>query len=354
MGLSPKNLITSQKREALKFPRLFVALTAAISWICMAIPAHSQDVAFTQTSLHPITANPALTGTEGRYRASLGHRAQWRSIGVDFITRTAAFDMRIGGNKNGGGLGVGLMLFTDRAGDPAFTTTQFNLSLAYTLAINDNSKISAGINLAYDQRSVQAGAGQWASQYNGVRFDPSMASGEAFGNERLSAAHAGMGIAYHYDKNRGSRNKGKELSLSLGAAIVQLGQLEVTQANSIRHDFNERLVVFGNAGIDVGEGGFGLEPMLMYVNQGDYDLIMVGSYFRYAVLEGGSSFAGNTKPLHAAVGSFVRVGEAVSAALRVDWGDYTLGLCYDFSTSSVTTAIPRMGAWELALVWRKD
>lgn len=326
----------------------------AIIGICLSCPVYSQDVAFTQTSLHPLTANPALTGTDGRYRASLGHRAQWRSIGVDFITRTAAFDMRIGGDKNGGGLGVGLMLFTDRAGDPAFTTTQFNLSVAYTLAINDDSKISAGINLAYDQRSVQAGAGQWASQYNGVRFDPGMASGEAFGNERLSAAHAGMGIAYHYDKDRGSRNKGKELSLSLGGSIMQLGQLEVTQANSIRHDFNERIVVLGNAGMDVGEGGFGLEPVLMYISQGDYDLIMVGSYFRYAILEGGSSFAGNTKPLHAAVGSFVRVGEAVAAALRVNWGDYTLGLCYDFSTSNVTSAIPRMGAWELALVWRKD
>jgi len=312
-----------------------------------------QDVLFSQHQLLPLTVNPALTGTDGRYRAALGHRSQWRSIGVDFITSTAAFDMRIGGSETGGGLGVGLMLFTDRAGDPSFATNQFNLSVAYSLALSDDSRISAGLNLAYDQRSVQAGAGQWASQYNGVRYDPGMASGEAFGDERLSAAHAGMGMAYHYDRNNGSRKAGKEFSLTAGASVFQLGQMEVTEANAMRHDFNARIIAFANAAMDLGEGGFGIEPSLLYVNQGDYDLAMVGSYFRYAIFDG-KSFSSKSKPLHAAVGSFWRTGEAVTTAVRVDWGDYTLGLSYDFTIGNITEAIPRTGAWEIAVVWRKD
>lgn len=324
-------------------------LCAAVMLCLAAIAARAQDPLFTMHALQPLTLNPALTGGEGKYRASFGHRSQWQSLGVPFLTNTAAFDMRIV-DSDAGALSVGLMFMGDRAGDPAFTTSQFNLSLAYTLRISDDARLSAGLNIAYDQRGVQAGAGQWASQYNGVSYDPGTPSGEAFGDERLSSLHAGLGMVYSYDNTGKNRRGSKNVKVTAGASVAQIGDLEVTRANAVRHDFNARITIFADAAFDLGDGGLGLEPLITYVNQGNFDIFMTGALLRYAILDSGG-FASNAKPLYVAAGPYWRVNEAVAAAARLHWGDYILGLSYDFIVSDITRAVSQIGAWEVSVVY---
>lgn len=302
----------------------------------------------------PLLVNPALAGSEEHVRASLLHRSQWKSLGVPFVSNALAVDMGIGRKNDrnkGAGLGIGLSFFKDRAGDPEFSTNQLNLQVSYALQLNDQSQISAGLNMAWDQRSVQAGTGQWASQYNGIYYDPSASSGEAFGGDRLSALHAGLGMVYSYGYQETKRQSTQPFKLRLGVAASQLGALETKRASAMRHDFVPRYLAFAEGSFGLGSGALGMEPSLQYVQQGGFDLIICGTYLRYAIIEG-SSFASDDRQLYAAFGSFWRVADAAVLAARVDWGSYTLGISYDISMGNISERLPRMGAWELALVWQ--
>ena len=55
----------------------------------------SQDIHYSQFYNAPLTLNPALTGIfRGDIRFQANYRNQWRSVPVDFVTFTAAADMK--------------------------------------------------------------------------------------------------------------------------------------------------------------------------------------------------------------------------------------------------------------------
>lgn len=326
---------------------------ALFLWAAVSIEAQGQDVVPSQVNIIPLSLNPALAGNGHRMAAGLVHRSQWKSAGVPFVTNAVSFDMRVGsGQQDQGGLGIGVYFINDRAGDPAFTTNQFNTALAYTLPLDDRSTLAAGLSLAFDQRGVSLGGGQWASQYNGTHHDPSMASGEAFADDRMSVLHAGIGMVYTLSNPKGSRNAGN-FNLKIGASAHQLGHIDIVDATYLDHEFSERYAGFAILETDLGSGGFGIEPALYYFRQGQFDLLMLGGYIRYAIIEG-STFSQRAKPLYAALGGFSRVGDAVVVAAKVDWAEFTFGFSYDFSVSELTAVMPRMGAWEVGIAWRMD
>src|ERR1044071_8976773 len=82
--------------------------------------AVAQDPNFSQFFASPLTLNPALTGKfDGVYRVAGNYRNQWPTINNAFTTATASIDFGILKNKlpDVDQFGIGLMGFTDRAGN---------------------------------------------------------------------------------------------------------------------------------------------------------------------------------------------------------------------------------------------
>src|SRR3979490_892289 len=82
--------------------------------------ASAQDPNFSQFFASPLTLNPAMTGKfDGLYRVAGNYRNQWPAIYNAFTTATISVDFDILRNKLSevDRFGVGIMAFSDKAGD---------------------------------------------------------------------------------------------------------------------------------------------------------------------------------------------------------------------------------------------
>ena len=119
--------------------------------VCVALVSVStaQDPNFSQFFASPLTLNPALTGKfDGVYRVAGNYRNQWPTINNAFVTKTASIDFGILKNNipEIDQFGVGIMAFTDRAGNGVLNTNFAAVSVAYHKGLDENGyhQIGAG------------------------------------------------------------------------------------------------------------------------------------------------------------------------------------------------------------------
>jgi len=126
--------------------RLLLTVTICGTLVSKAL---AQDPNFSQFFASPLTLNPALTGKfDGVYRVAGNYRNQWPTIYNAFTTYTASFDMGILKNRipEYDQFGVGILGFSDQAGDGVLKTNSVALSVAYHKSIDENgyNQIGAG------------------------------------------------------------------------------------------------------------------------------------------------------------------------------------------------------------------
>ena len=168
---------------------------------------NGQDLHYSQFYNTPQNINPALTGVFGgdhRFVASL--RDQWRFVPVPWTTFSAAYDRKLyvlKGNKHF--IGAGANLNHDRQGDSPLTLTSLNINAAYHRILTPEHIVSGGLALGLASRGFNSQTLTWDKQWNGDAFDPSIGSGEAFGNfERVTFLETGLGVNYRYQKSKRS------------------------------------------------------------------------------------------------------------------------------------------------------
>jgi hypothetical protein len=66
--------------------------------------------------------------------------------------------------------------------------------------LSRESKIGAALKIVYGQRAIRAQEGQWATQFNGTTYDPSIGSGEAFETAEFRYLDVGAGLLYTYKR----------------------------------------------------------------------------------------------------------------------------------------------------------
>ncbi|MFY7883255.1 MAG: type IX secretion system membrane protein PorP/SprF, partial [Dolichospermum sp.] len=114
----------------------------------------AQDFHFSQYNENPSLINPALTASRDAMRASVVYKNQWKSVTTPFTTYGASFDTKFKPSNweqadkfrqkiykrsiNKGSAGISF--YNDRAGDGKLTTTNFNISLATFVKLNEVNK----------------------------------------------------------------------------------------------------------------------------------------------------------------------------------------------------------------------
>jgi type IX secretion system PorP/SprF family membrane protein len=164
----------------------------------------AQDIHFSQYNNCPQLYNPALTGQfETMLKGTLLHRRQWRGIGSGYTTSGVDAQYKLLSMYNDNYFGFGLLVLQDDAGKAQMGTLMVRGSAAYNLVATDNDLFSSGVQIGFEQRSINFDGLAWDSQFDGVAYDPSLDDRERFITTTRSFVDIGAGAHWkHRDKKR--------------------------------------------------------------------------------------------------------------------------------------------------------
>lgn len=298
----------------------------------------AQDMHFSQFMMSPLYLNPAETGFfEGEFRLTGNNRNQWRSVTVPYRTFAASFDwnsmqkiVRLGN------LGLGLQFMNDVAGDGNFTTTLIRFSTAWQYPFNDGfSTISVGLNVNYNQHSLDFTKLNFGSQYNGFFFDPQLPTQETYTSDNFSYADFSTGLAFLHKFNNGIPVYG-------GMSLNHLNRPEQTffsdDPNLLAMKFNFYL----RSDIGLKENISALPSVAVY-NQGTHREILYGGLFRFETIYS------TVRNIY--FGGWIRHGDAGVIKIGFDYQNVNFGFSYDFNYSTLRVASHGFGGPEIGIIY---
>ena len=320
-----------------------------------AFSASAQDVHFSQMGYSPMNLNPALAGANSPLQANVNYRSQWNSVAVPYKTIGASVDGRFNdGNRTKTGIiAGGINFYNDVSGDMRLTTTNINVNLAYHLILDRTSTLGVGIYGGYGQKGITAGNDQWGSQYDGMDYDPAIASNEVFNMPTFSYMDAGAGLVYTYRAHEGYMTQNNQRLVNGGVAFYHVN----TPSNSYIASGNDKIYmrwsifVNGLFGIENSRGA--LAPGVYFNRQKSSMEILYGTYYRHTITEG-SKVTGFNKPFFMSVGLFHRWGDALVAKTMIEWYEYSFGFAYDINISKLNRSSSSIGGFELFLRYNME
>ncbi len=309
-------------------------------WVALGIGRLvGQDLHYTQFFAAPLVQDPALSGAfDGDIRLGSIVREQWRRVPVPYRTFSAFFDNKVSKYRLGpGALAWGAVFQHDKAGDSKLSWTQLGLRAAYRQPLSEDWQLAAGFGIDLGQRAFDPVQLQFADQYNGEFFDPSMATLERF--DRTAAGFmsfsAGLG-AYYQPKDSRARLWAGFSAFHLndpaigffdGSSIPRPRLFKAYAAGDIPLSDLLDLALWGQAQL-----------------QGAYRETALGAGIRY-YLDVDKSDA----PLALMAGLGYRLGDALQGFAQARYDRWQLGLSYDVNTSGFRAATAGRGGPELSI-----
>lgn len=311
---------------------------------------HAQDIHFSQFFYSPMTLNPALCGAfNGNIRGILNYRNQWNSF-APFNTFAASVDVNFGGSflKNDL-MGIGLNAFNDVAGDTRYSSTNVGLTFAYIKTLGDRyhrSYLEAAFQGSYAQKSVDYLAMTFSNQFDGVYYDPSLATGESMGFDTKGYMDLAAGLMWYLVP------KEDRFNMYLGGSIYHLNQPNQS-IGAVNDQLYMRYSAHVGAQIPVGKMT-SLVPAFMYMSQGPYTEYFGGTNLKF-YLQGmqWSSTAISFGIWQRIVGDVEGGTKAESTAImaRLDYNKVSLGLSYDVNISALSEASNNNGGPEISITY---
>lgn len=164
----------------------------------------------------PLLLNPALTGnSDYNLRGGLNYRNQWNSVTTPFVSQAAFVDGKLSTQLlSSSWIGIGGMIFNDKAGDGGLKTTQimFASSLNKSLNAGNTLFIHAGIGLELVNKSVDFNKLTFGEQWQDGVYNPGVGSGEEFKSQSLFYTDFSLGSMVTYFRGKSKYFMGLALS----------------------------------------------------------------------------------------------------------------------------------------------
>jgi type IX secretion system PorP/SprF family membrane protein len=288
---------------------------------------------FSQYYVYPAWLNPALTGAfSGDYRVTGIYRNQWGNVSSPFSTPGLSADFVTGKNIN-----LGASIMNQTVSSVGYNYLNAHVSVAYTglrFGKDNMQQISFGfsggiLNRKFDPSKFKFGD-QWSAA---TGFDPSNTGSETLSKTSALTFDMGAGMMY-YDMN-----PLKKANLFLGVSAYHLTQPEdpflshtsdgkvpvrYTAHGGVKLTLNDRLSII---------------PNLIYMKQGEAEEKMAGLYAQFRATE-------TTQLL---LGANYRFEDAVVPFAGFTYKNYTLGLSYDVTTSTLGKLVNGANSFEISL-----
>ncbi|HRE73915.1 MAG TPA: PorP/SprF family type IX secretion system membrane protein [Flavobacteriales bacterium] len=297
----------------------------------------AQDIHFSQFDLSPINLNPGNTGLfDGTYRFAGNFRNQWRSVTVPYSTFSLSADANNFLEKKG--LGAGIRINHDIAGDSRFRTFQFDLAGSYGFHPGGDStlRISVGAVTGITSRNLSYSALYFDNQYNGIAYDASLGNGENFQRESRAYLNLQLGTAFY--KKLGKRN-----FISGGISLGNITKPKQSYFDVTTIKLDRRFNVHATFNYAINDE-IEIVPSVLAQFQGTYQEILIGSQVRYILV--------NEKGVYRAVraGLFYRAKDAGYLSVGIDYDDWVAGISYDINISDLNPASRYRGGIEFAVI----
>jgi type IX secretion system PorP/SprF family membrane protein len=326
--------------------------------LMLSYSAHSQDIHFSQLFENPLSLNPALGGAfDGNFLGELNYRNQWSSVaqnGNGYTTTAATFEFHnMLKSWTSGFLSPGLSIFDDQSGDAHITQLEIAFNLCAGIYLNQNSCLSVGLQAGLDQNSIQTAGLEWDDQYVNGLYNSNLPNNEPYIGNSLSYGDFSGGVTYHYGNGETNMSSNDAMKFSAGAAVYHLNEPTVTYFNepglyANGTELYMRYSFFTTMEIGVPSTDLDFLPSVIYMQQGPAWEVDAGIKLRY-VINPESKYTGTHKGSALDLGIYYRVDDAAIALVGYEWGNYALGISYDFNTSALTTASHGAGGVEISL-----
>lgn len=299
-----------------------------------------QDIHFTQTSQIPLLINPACAGVfDGWERVNINHRNQWLGSGTQFMTSSVAADMNLGkvGFGNNPHLGLGILVFNDVGGDSRFGSRSASLTMSGILPIAEKHTLSAAIQGGFGNRNAEFSKLYFSSQWDGTKYDQTVASGEMNTSGGFTYADASAGLYYVYGSRQNKFRRLDKFKIHLGVAGHHLNR-PILKYTAVKGDrMFPRFVILSSIQMDISNSDWSLEANFVQVFQGPHRETLVGFISKYR-FSNGSKITGHCQDAYFGFGSYYRLNDAICPTVQIDWKGYHFGMSYDATVSVMRKA----------------
>lgn len=303
---------------------------ALLCLLLLSSPVNAQDIHFSQIDINPILYNPAYSGFfDGIGRFGLTYRNQWSSVSKAFQTVAATAELSLLRRKrNGDGLNLGCILYSDRAGTLHYGTTAGNIILSYykSLTSSNNSFLSAAVELGAGQAGFNTG--------DLVMEDPS----DNLPSTAANFVTLGAGLAWFVQPN-------DDCYVKLGISGRNLNQPDISFLELDDARIERRFNAYARAEFRAWPN-VALLPIAATSFQKQYREIIVGCDAKWYLSE--SSY----RSLALSAGMRYRWRDAATVEFSAEYNAFIFALSYDANISKLTPASKSIGAFELGIVYR--
>lgn len=323
------------------FRKIFLKVICYIGIIlCQLSCVTAQDIHFSQFNFSPLNQNPANTNLfDGDYRFVANYRNQWPSVPVRYNTFSISGEMNCYTLKNNDRVGVGLVIFYDRAGDSRFTSVNTAISVSYIKVLDkkQHHQLSGGVQLGLVNRNINYSKLNFDNQWNGDAFDPGIAPDENFSKTRFNYFDLGIGTAYRWAKT-------ERTNFTFGFSAVHLTQPKQSFFNNKSVKLNPRFTLHVRGQVKVARQ-WDMVPEWMWQMQDSKFEIGYGAHAKYYLaLKSAHKVAVN-------MGMYGRSAEAGWLLAGIDYDNLQVNLSYDVNFSKLRNASRYNGGFELSVIY---
>lgn len=292
----------------------------------------AQDIHFSHLNRQPTFQNPGNAGMfNGDLRLNANYKDQWRSVTIPFTTIAVSADYRWKPKA----VGVGFFFFHDKVGDGTFQTVEGMFSVSKQLKLTGDSVhlVSAGLQVGFNFRQVNLGNFFFDNQFDGVQFNPALATGESFNNDSKWNVNSGLGATYQW-------LIGKREKLTAGLSLHNINRPNQGFYGQVNKR-DRRVSLFAQYQRPINQE-LTLLPGLGLNFQGTYRELLLGSQIRYTLVEK----LGTYRAVDA--GLWFRARDAVVVRLGASIQNWSVAISYDTNISQLIPASRLRGGLELS------
>ena len=322
----------------------------------------SQDLHFSQYNENPLLVNPALAGSNQAMRASIVYKDQWGSVTTPYKTYGFSFESRFKANewekqdkkrsmffkKSKSKMAGGITLYNDKAGDSKLGTFVTNLTYAMFFPLNQNSRISIGVQAGMVQRKMDPSKLIYGAQFDGYSYDPNLPSGETYSRQSFVYGDMGSGILYTFSQGEKSIAANNQINAQIGFSAYHLTRPQQNFTGGESDRLYRKYVFHGNLLFGIPNTLVAIAPTWLVQMQGPSKEIMAGMMIKYYIKDD-SKYTGYLKRSTIGVGVNYRTKDAIIPTISFETGRFAITYSYDVNTSRLARASNGKGGSEITL-----